>query len=163
DEFAAIESSLLAIARSAAPDAVTRRQAPLPERMAQALVERVTSATDGAPAPPTVVVHADVSLLDGSGDGTTVAALPGAGPLGADVLRRLACEAKVRLAADEHGLTIDLGRTTRLPSAALAREVLRRDEACRFPGCTARRFLQIHHVIPWTAGGSTDLDNVSDS
>lgn len=161
EEFAAIESTLLAMARAAAPDALSGRQVPLPERMAQALVERVASATDGERAAPTLVVHADVSLLDGSGDGTDVAVAPGAGPLGADVLRRLACEAKVRLAADQNGLTLDLGRSTRLPGASLAREVLRRDEGCRFPGCTARRFLQIHHVVPWADGGATDLGNLA--
>jgi hypothetical protein len=161
EAFAALESTLLGLARSAAPDALTRRQAPLPERMAQALLDRVQTTPEGEQPVPTLVVHADVSLLDGSGDGTAVAAVPGAGPLRADVLRRLACEAKVRLAAEEEGLTIDLGRTTRLPGTALAREVLRRDEACRFPGCGARRFLQIHHVVPWTEGGATDLDNLA--
>ncbi len=167
EDFAAFESTLLALAKAAPPDALTKRQRPLPERMARALLDLVTASatpttsTAGDRVVPTVVVHADVSLLDGSGDGDAVAEVPGAGPLGADVLRRLVCEAKLRLATDAGGLTIDLGRATRLPSIALAGEVLRRDNGCRFPGCSSRRFLQIHHVVGWAAGGSTDLDNLA--
>ena len=31
---------------------------------------------------------------------------------------------------------------------------------CRFPGCGARHWLQIHHVIHWADGGPTNLDNL---
>ncbi len=55
----------------------------------------------------------------------------------------------------------DLGRTERLPSAAL-RELLGTldGERCRFPGCTRHRKLQAHHVRFWRDGGRTDLDNL---
>jgi hypothetical protein len=33
-------------------------------------------------------------------------------------------------------------------------------ERCRFPGCTRHRTLHAHHVVYWSAGGSTDLDNL---
>jgi hypothetical protein len=173
EEFAAIEAVLLERASSMPKDPVTGRQAPLPERLAQAFVEHVTERVgtngDGTKTKsggtsrlvPTLVVHADIGLLDGSADGDAVAVIPGAGPISSEVLRRLACEAKVRLAVDSNGLTLDLGRTSRFPSEALANEVLRRDEGCRFPGCSERRFLQIHHLLPWTDGGQTDLDNLA--
>ena len=55
----------------------------------------------------------------------------------------------------------DVGRTQRLPSLAL-RELLGAldGERCRFPGCTRHRRLHAHHVVFWSAGGSTDLDNL---
>jgi Domain of unknown function (DUF222)/HNH endonuclease len=163
EDFAAVEPVLIGLAKQMPKDPVTGQYAPLPERLARALVERITA--EGGPeragAVPTLVVHADVGLLDGSADGEAVAAVPGLGPLSADVLRRLACEAKVRLAVDRDGITLDLGRTTRVPSPALAAAVLRRDEGCRFPGCGVRRFLQIHHIVPWTEGGPTDLSNLA--
>ena len=34
-----------------------------------------------------------------------------------------------------------------------------RDRGCRFPGCTATRFVEIHHLEEWAEGGATDDDN----
>ena len=31
---------------------------------------------------------------------------------------------------------------------------------CEHPGCTARHFLEVHHVIHWEDGGRTDLANL---
>jgi hypothetical protein len=55
----------------------------------------------------------------------------------------------------------DLGRTRREASAAL-RELLGTidGERCRFPGCRRRRKLHAHHVVYWSAGGCTDLENL---
>jgi hypothetical protein len=35
-----------------------------------------------------------------------------------------------------------------------------RDEGCRFPGCTHRRFLHAHHLHHWARGGETSLENL---
>ena len=55
----------------------------------------------------------------------------------------------------------DLGRTRHDPSPAL-RELLGviDGERCRFSGCTRRRRLHAHHVLPWAKDGSTDLANL---
>ncbi|MEX2292081.1 MAG: DUF222 domain-containing protein [Mycobacteriales bacterium] len=55
----------------------------------------------------------------------------------------------------------DLGRTSREANAAL-RELLGTldGERCRFPGCTRRKKLHAHHVVYWSDGGSTDLNNL---
>jgi hypothetical protein len=143
-------------------DPATRLQDPLAERLASALVDVVNGhEVDGQRRTPTVVVHADLGLLTGEADGESVAVVEGGAPLSAEVLRRLACDAAIRLALDHDGITLDLGRTSRVPSVALTREVLRRDHCCRFPGCGARRFLQIHHIVEWARGGPTDLDNLA--
>jgi hypothetical protein len=31
---------------------------------------------------------------------------------------------------------------------------------CRFPGCAQTRHLKAHHIVAWSQGGPTDLDNL---
>ena len=52
------------------------------------------------------------------------------------------------------------GRARRFPTEAQRREVTRRDRRCRFPGCAAATFTNVHHIVPWKPGGTTDLDNL---
>jgi hypothetical protein len=35
-----------------------------------------------------------------------------------------------------------------------------RDGSCRFPGCERRHYVDGHHIIPWSQGGETKLDNL---
>ena len=35
-----------------------------------------------------------------------------------------------------------------------------RDQGCRFPGCHYRLWVHAHHIIHWSQGGSTKLDNL---
>lgn len=56
---------------------------------------------------------------------------------------------------------LDLGRSARMPNRALRRSVMRRDGGtCRFPGCSRRHRLNIHHIVFWEHGGATDLENL---
>ena len=55
---------------------------------------------------------------------------------------------------------VSLGRTSRAVPTDLRRLVLDRDRGCRHPGCTNRRFLDIHHLVHWRDGGATDADNL---
>ena len=55
--------------------------------------------------------------------------------------------------------------TTRYVPAGIRRAVWARDNAqCAFVGpagrCTARAFLHLHHVIPFSEGGPTSVDNL---
>jgi hypothetical protein len=105
-----------------------------------------------------VVAHADLALLQG---GNGVAELEGLGLLSPEAARRLACEADVALAIDDaFGHTMAEGRARRFPSDAQRREVRRRDRHCRFPNCTNSIFTNVHHIVPWSAGGGTDLKNL---
>jgi hypothetical protein len=81
--------------------------------------------------------------------------------LTAATLRRLADDGHFRFAlnaADRR--TIDLGRARRTPNSAQLRALWRRDHGCTVPGCGRIRFLHAHHVMFWTNGGATDLDNL---
>ena len=108
---------------------------------------------------PTVVVHADLGFLAGGQDGG--AELDVLGPLSREVARRLACDAKVLVSADEPGgQSLNLGRSRRGPSDVQRIAIRRRDKGCRFPGCTHTEFTDVHHVRHWVDGGPTDLANL---
>ena len=129
---------------------------------------RAVSATPvGVPSKrTTVVVHADLTYLAGEVDG--VAGAGGAeldvlGPLSPEVARRLACDAKIILSADnEKGHSIQQGTASRNPSPAQRLEIRRRDKGCRFPGCTYTEFTDVHHVVHWLNGGPTAIPNLVD-
>ena len=111
------------------------------------------SGTDGPIRPPVeVVVHVAAATLEGHtdlGDG-----------LSSETCRRLLCDAGVvPMVEDAAGKTIDVGRKTRTIPAALRRALEARDQTCRFPGCSHRRFLDAHHAIHWIDGGETKLSN----
>lgn len=79
---------------------------------------------------------------------------------GAASLHRLTCGAEITpVLATSLGVPLALGRTQRLAVAAQIRMMLTRDGGCITPGCTNTR-LQAHHVIPWSRGGLTDLDEM---
>jgi hypothetical protein len=123
----------------------------------------------------------DVALLDsvGSGNGADLAdtsrvethmlpwdparrcELDAVGPVARDVLIRRACDAAVgRIVLRGRSEVLDVGRRTRIVPRALRRAIERRDRGCAFPGCTASvRWCDVHHLVHWADGGTTDLDN----
>ncbi len=131
-----------------------------PARRADALVAicagRAGSNTE--PDRATVIVHAQA---EGLANGTAGCELEGGPAIHPETVKRLLCNARVQMVEeDEAGGVRGLGRTSRVPSAWMVREVRYRDRECRFPGCGARRFAEAHHVVWWRHGGRTDLDNL---
>jgi hypothetical protein len=106
----------------------------------------------------TVVLHARVEA-DGS---VANAQIEGAdGVVSVETVERAMCTSRIQLVReDAFGDPIELGRVTRVPSAWMARQVRYRDQECRFPGCGTRRFTEAHHIVWWSRGGRTDLDNL---
>jgi hypothetical protein len=85
----------------------------------------------------------------------------GGGVIDAPTLRRLACDAEFQVVLENaNGDPLRLGRTVREPTAAIASAVRVRDRECRFPGCGARRHTEAHHVVWWSRGGRTDVENL---
>jgi hypothetical protein len=115
-------------------------------------------ATDQDQDRATVVVHADVDVLY---DVDANAIIEGGPVIGGSTVQRLLCNARLQ-AVVEHpdGTVVGLGRASREPSTSMMRQLRHRDDACRFPGCDARRFTQAHHIEWWSRGGATDLDNL---
>jgi hypothetical protein len=155
DHYARVKGALTADAARRSKTGTTFEQ-----RMADALVERCGSASGSSSSTKrtTVVVHADLTFLAG-GEGS--AELDVLGPLSPEVVRRLACDAKIILSADnEKGHSIQQGGAQRNPSSAQRLEIRRRDKGCRFPGCTYTEFTDVHHVVHWLNGGPTSIPNL---
>jgi 5-methylcytosine-specific restriction endonuclease McrA len=51
-------------------------------------------------------------------------------------------------------------RVGRCASYAQLRALHKRSSHCQYPGCTAVRELEAHHLIPDEHGGKTELDNL---
>jgi hypothetical protein len=104
--------------------------------------------------PVEVMVHIDAATLTGHAHDT------GYG-ISAEVARKLCCDAAIVPVLEERGKTIDVGRRTRRPNAALERALAARDRGCIFPGCTNCRFVDAHHIEHWLNGGEAKLDNLA--
>ena len=107
---------------------------------------------------PHVVVHTDLDALQGvagglheTEDGTIV---------DVDLLRMVACDCSVtRIVFGPDSEVLDVGRKTRVWTAAQRRAVIARDRHCQGPGCRTRpRHCDIHHLDHWADGGTTSVD-----
>jgi len=145
------------------------RSEPIAQRRADAL-ERVAAGYLAAPETGsnggdrfTVNLHTDLETLqaDGTGAETELEASDCCSHVPAETSRRLSCDASLvhwRETAD--GEPLSVGRKTRSIPPAIRRALQRRDGGCRFPGCSATRFVDAHHVQHWADGGETRLDNL---
>ena len=76
--------------------------------------------------------------------------------------RRIACCAGIqRVVLDPNGAVLDVGREHRTATPAQFAALIARDGGCAFPSCTRPAAWCIaHHIIHWTDGGPTDMDNL---
>ena len=111
-----------------------------------------------------VVIHIDADTLqDGAGaDGSPPGRceLEGGPGIHTRTARRLACDSGVVTIVERDGEPLSVGRKTRTIPPALRRALRARDGGCRFPGCTADRFIDAHHIEHWADGGATELGNL---
>ena len=106
-----------------------------------------------------VVVHVSAETLQAGGghqceieDGPAVAA---------ETARRLACDASlIAIVENEQGEPLNVGRKTRSIPPALQRALNSRDQGCRFPGCTHKKYTDAHHIQHWAHGGETKMSNL---
>ncbi|MGE0384472.1 MAG: DUF222 domain-containing protein [Gammaproteobacteria bacterium] len=113
----------------------------------------------GGPERYQVMLHVDAGAYARHADGRCD--VDGHVPLAVDTLRRLGCDCDVLVAVEDGaGHVLDIGRRTRAIPPAMRRALIVRDHGCRFPGCTAHRFVDGHHIDHWAAGGATRLDNL---
>ncbi len=97
-----------------------------------------------------VVVHVE----GGEGRSDEPCELDDGSRVSAETGRRLACDARIVSAGPESRAR------GRRPSIAQRRALHERDRTCRFPGCTCRLWVDVHHVRPWSENGETKLDNL---
>jgi hypothetical protein len=84
------------------------------------------------------------------------------GRLSAATLRRIACDARIaRVVTEGRSEPLDVGRTTRVISAAVWRALVIRDRGCVASGCDRPPgWCDAHHKRHWADGGSTSIDNL---
>ncbi|UMG93258.1 HNH endonuclease signature motif containing protein [Nocardioides sp. TF02-7] len=88
--------------------------------------------------------------------------LPSGETLSAAAVRRLACDAEIIPAVlGSQSQVLDVGRASRLVTAAIWLALVLRDQHCAFPGCNRLPIAcDAHHILHWADGGPTSLDNL---
>ena len=83
-------------------------------------------------------------------------------PLPVSTVRRLCCEAELLpVVLDGAGQALDVGMAKRTATRAQRRALRAMHRTCAHPDCTVPfDACRIHHVIPWQAGGPTDIDDL---
>lgn len=111
-----------------------------------------THATSPAADHYQVVVHTDATALaEGSGTST----------LPVETVRRLSCDGSiVHMTDGADGEPLSVGRRQRTVTTAIRRALWARDKGCAYPGCTHRRYVDAHHIVHWSHGGQTSVDNL---
>ncbi len=133
------------------------------QRRADALT-RLVEAARGISVPrrgerPRVVVHATAAQLAGGGAG--LATTESGEPVADWALSRLTCDAVLQRVVGDASLgPLDVGREHRLVTLAQRRAVAARDRGCVICGAPPD-WCDAHHIVPWSQGGATDLDNLA--
>ncbi len=130
------------------------------QRMADGLVElAATTGDQTTTSPPQVTVFADLDALVTETPGVTE--LGSGGLVPNETARRLSCDCVLETVITDGSQIIGVGRNSRTVPGWLRRLVHHRDGgSCRFHGCDNNQWLQVHHVVHWSKGGPTDLDNL---
>jgi hypothetical protein len=83
----------------------------------------------------------------------------GASFIAQETAKRIACDCSMSTITKTDGEPTDIGRKSRLWPNAMTRAIKDRDQHCQFYGCTHTHNLQIHHIVHWSNGGSTSIEN----
>jgi len=142
------------------PDPVEQRRADALERLAENFLNSSEASPSHGGERCTLHVHTDIDTLKEDGQGVE-SNLENGRNVSAETSRRLACDcAVVHWLEDENGNTLNIGRKSRTIPPAIRRALNHRDQGCRFPGCTAQKYTDAHHIQHWADGGETKLDNL---
>src|SRR5438445_13111829 len=135
-----------------------------PRRLADALVDLSMHALDNGVLGQRTHMQVTTSLETLLGlTGSPAAEMEFSLPISSKAVERLACDCSVtRILLGSDSTVIDVGRSKRTVSGPARRALDARDGHCRWPGGCDRpaKWSAAHHVVHWTHGGSTDLDNL---
>jgi hypothetical protein len=159
-ELEIVETAIRDRATKIGPDPQTGLFDAYSQRMADGLVEVCATTGDQTTvSPPQVTVNADLEALTTTDSGVTEL---GSGALiPNETAQRLACDCVVETVITDGSQIIGVGRNSRTVPGWLRRLVHHRDGGtCVFSGCDNKQWLQVHHIVHWSHGGATDLDNL---
>ena len=111
-----------------------------------------------------VIVHVDQQVLakaiHASSSGEPDCYIENQVSIPVDTARRLSCDCKLVAAVCDGTEPLAIGRRSRSITPAIDRVLRIRDAHCQFPGCACTNHLDAHHIIHWSNGGETSLDNL---
>jgi hypothetical protein len=109
--------------------------------------------------PPTVMVHVNANdLLAGAGlgwiDGVDA-------PISMKTINQMIDNGGMQpIFFGGNGAVLGLGSKARCFSPLQRKAITARDGGCITPGCDApAQWVEVHHVVPWSRGGKTEVDN----
>jgi len=141
------------------PEPVSQQRADAFARVVDGFLASVTSDQSGGDR-YLVNVHTDIETLKQDGQGAE-SEIEDRGFIPAETSRRMACDCSiVHWQENKQGEPLSIGRKTRSIPPAIRRALKRRDQGCRFPGCTCKRFVDAHHIQHWADGGETSMHNL---
>lgn len=129
----------------------------MPHRQALALEELCVGEVSAGG--PSITVFMDLEVANGTG-GEAGAELAFGPRIGPDALDELLCEGAVRIVGLSDGKPVVTSAKSRRIPPAIRDFVMWRDGGCRAGGCRSTHRLQIHHVVPWSHGGTHHPDNL---
>ena len=140
-------------------DPVAARRADALERVAEGFLADAKDDHSGGDR-YLVNIHTEIETLKADGEGAE-SEIEEHGSVSAETSRRVACDCSiVHWHEDQKGEPLNIGRKSRSIPPAIRRALKRRDNGCRFPGCTCTRFVDAHHIHHWVDGGETSMDNL---
>lgn len=156
----ATDELMAALDAATPPPAATDERTPA-QRRADGLMDLVRSGGQALSGQPGLVVHTDLSTLTGEGP-PTLAETDSGTVLSKEAVDRISCDAEVtRVVFDSDSRPVDVGRAKRVITPAQRRALDARDRHCRFTGCDRPAgWCDGHHIVHWSRGGPTDLDNL---
>ena len=111
---------------------------------------------------PRLVVTIRREDLDAASGVAAMASMGSGTKIPVETARRLCCDAGILpVVLGGKGEVLDIGRASRDFSQAMRRGAwIQQGGRCAFPKCR-RRCVELHHVVWWSRGGTTSLDNAA--
>ncbi|HZB98093.1 MAG TPA: DUF222 domain-containing protein, partial [Candidatus Sulfotelmatobacter sp.] len=160
---ATVKAALDPLARRGGPEDERSRE----QRLAGALVELAHHGLDHGASPQRagqrthIQVTATLETLTRH-TGVPAGEVEPSVPISSKAVERLACDSTItRVLLRSDSAVLDVGRSQRVVPPATRRALEARDRGCRWPGCErSASWTAAHHLVHWSRGGRTDLDNL---
>ncbi|ANE77967.1 hypothetical protein A7U43_00270 [Mycobacterium adipatum] len=132
---------------------------PVGRRRADAFGQILRTYLSGSGRPMSGGVLPHVTLIRPATQG--VDTLGFGGPISTATAELIACDSTLTsVIVDHSGAPLDVGRSERLFTPLIRKGLAVRDGGCAHPGCGRPvSWCDAHHITPWSAGGTTSLDN----